>query len=79
MGAVGHLRKSRVLPGRPGVLSWETQEAEVRALAARNGDAELTILSDWGKFGRGPKTHLRSDYLKLRDMVASGGVSTIYS
>lgn len=79
MVAIGYLRKSRVLPGRTGALSWETQEAEIRALAARNGDSDLTILSDWGKSGRASKTRLRAEFLKLRDMVAGDQVSTIYS
>jgi len=79
MITVGYLRKSRVLHGHAGALSWETQESEIRALAARSGDVDLTILSDWGRSGRGPKTRLRSDFLQLRDMITNGQVATIYS
>lgn len=79
--AVAYLRRSRVDPNRPGLVSWETQLTKVRALAAANGDAlpDDRILEDWGRSGRGSKTHLRPAYAKLRQMIAAGEVATIYS
>jgi DNA invertase Pin-like site-specific DNA recombinase len=74
---VAYLRKSKVTSDRH--VSWETQEAEVRALAARNGDMDLTILSDWNKSGRGSKTHLRTGYAQLRAAIEAGEVSALYS
>lgn len=73
---VAYLRKSRVTSDRH--VSWEVQEAEIRALAARSGD-EPEILSDWGKSGRGEKTRLRPQYLKLRQMIEAGEVSVLYA
>jgi DNA invertase Pin-like site-specific DNA recombinase len=75
---VAYLRKSHVNPAMSHV-SWEMQESEVRALAARRGDAELSVLSDWSKSGREAKTRLRQDYLKLKEMIAAGQVSAVYS
>jgi DNA invertase Pin-like site-specific DNA recombinase len=75
---VAYLRKSKVDPGTRDA-SWEVQEAKVRALAARNGDADLEILSDWGRSGRGEKTRLRPEYKRLRAMIAAGEVSVLYS
>src|SRR5438874_90852 len=48
-----------------------------RELAARNGDAELQLLSDWNRSGR--KTASRPDYLRLRKMVEAGEVSVLYA
>ncbi len=70
---VAYLRKSKVTSNRH--VSWEVQEAEVRALAAARGDAELQIISDWNKSGRGAKTRLRTGYLQLRKMIDAGEVS----
>jgi DNA invertase Pin-like site-specific DNA recombinase len=77
MSAVGYLRKSRVTSDRH--LSWDVQEAEIRALAARHGDTELELLSDWGKSGRGEKTALRAGFRRLREMIEADGVSVVYS
>jgi DNA invertase Pin-like site-specific DNA recombinase len=48
-------------------------------LAARHGDDDLLLLSDWGRSGRGDKTRRRVEYLRLKEMVADGQVSSIYS
>lgn len=72
---IAYLRKSRVTSDRH--VSWEVQEAEVRALAARHGDVDVEIMSDWNRSGR--KTRSRPEYLKLRAMVAAGEVSAVYS
>jgi len=48
---VAYLRKSVVRQDDPN-NSAEAQEAAVRAMAARHGDAEgLVVLSDWDKSG----------------------------
>lgn len=76
--AVAYLRRSKVDAKNPGAVSHESQLSEVQALAARNGDADLLVLEDWGKSGRGDKTHLRGAYRRLREMVESGEVRVIY-
>src|SRR5258706_9490645 len=73
---VAYLRKSRVTSDRH--VSWEVQEAEIRALANRNGD-EPEILSDWGKSGRGDRTRFRPQYLRLREMIEADEVSVLYA
>lgn len=78
MKAYAYIRKSVVQVGAA-TLSWEIQEAEVRALADRHGDGNLEILSDWGRSGRGEKTHLRTGYAKLLSAIDSGGVSAVYA
>jgi len=77
MAVVGYLRKSRVTSDRH--LSWDVQEQEVRALAARHGDADIELLSDWGRSGRGDKTRLRVGFRRLREMIHSGSVTVVYS
>jgi len=72
--AAAYLRKSRVTSSRH--VSWELQEAEVRALAARHGDTDLTILADWSRSGRA--TRHRPEFLRLRELVASGQVRVVY-
>lgn len=74
---VGYLRKSKVTSDRH--VSWDVQEQEVRALAARHGDGEFLLLSDWSKSGRESKTRLRTEYARLRAMVAADEVSALYS
>ncbi len=76
--AVAYLRKSRVDPGTRDA-SWEVQESRVRALAARHGDTDLELLSDWGRSGRGEKTRLRVEYRRLRAMIEADEVSVLYS
>lgn len=75
--AVAYLRKSRVTNDRH--VSWEVQERQVRELAARDGHADLMLLSDWSRSGREEKTSLRGDYLRLRKMIEAGEVHTVYS
>ncbi len=74
---VGYLRKSKVTSDRH--VSWDVQEQEVRALASRNGDRDLLLLSDWSKSGREAKTRLRTDYARLRAMLGAREVSALYS
>lgn len=86
MQPIAYIRKSRVNPHGPS-LSWEVQEAHVRDLAARNGDAEsLTILSDWGasgaaatglgSTGRGGR---RKVWAQLVAMIEGHQVSALYA
>jgi DNA invertase Pin-like site-specific DNA recombinase len=81
--AVAYLRRSRVDDRRPGLVSWDNQLDAVRKLAAVHGDTltDDRILGekDWGRSGKGSKTHLRPDYARLREMIAAGSVSAIYS
>jgi DNA invertase Pin-like site-specific DNA recombinase len=74
---VAYLRKSKVQNDRH--VSWEVQEAEIRALSARNGDTDLNIMSDWGRSGRGEKTRLRPEYQRLRAMIEADEVSVVYA
>lgn len=60
-------------------MSPETQEREVRALARRHGDGELTILADWDISGRGQFTKNRLGYQQLLTAIDSGQCSAIYS
>jgi DNA invertase Pin-like site-specific DNA recombinase len=74
---VAYLRKSKVTSDRH--VSWETQEAAVRALAARQGDTGiLTILSDWSKSGRLGAAR-RPGYAELVRLIEADEVSTVYS
>jgi DNA invertase Pin-like site-specific DNA recombinase len=75
--AIGYLRKSKVSSDRH--VSWDVQEVEIRALAAKHGDGDLELLSDWGRSGRGEKRHLRPEYLRLRDIITSGDASVLYA
>ena len=75
-----YLRKSSVRdPERD--TSPETQDREVRALAARSGDviADADTLSDWDVSGRAKYTAKRAAYLKLVDAIERGEVSAVYS
>lgn len=74
---IGYLRKSKVTSDRH--VSWEVQEREVRALAARHGDDDIELMADWSKSGRGAKTHLRTEYGRMRKMIEDGEVSALYS
>jgi len=74
---VAYLRKSKVTSDRH--VSWQTQEAAVRALATRQGDTgNLTILSDWSKSGRLGVAR-RPGYAELVRLIAADQVSTVYS
>ena len=74
---VAYLRKSKVTSDRH--VSWDVQEEEVRALAARHGDSGLLLLSDWSKSGRAAKIRSRSEYARLRSMIVGGEVAALYS
>lgn len=79
MTAYAYLRKSSVHDPKREV-SYEVQEAAVRALADHHGDnhGTLTILSDWDKSGRlGPDK--RPGYRALLDAIESGRATAIYS
>lgn len=76
MTAIAYIRKSVVHAGAR-TLSWEVQEAEVRALATRHGD-DLTILSDWGKSGRKGAAG-RPGYAELLEHLEAGSVHAIYA
>lgn len=74
---MAYLRKSHVSSDRH--VSWQIQEAAVRELAGRHGDADsIEIFSDWNRSGREEKTHLRADYRRLLDEIAAGRVSVVY-
>lgn len=62
-------------------ISPETQEREVRALAARHGDNgdQLGMLADWDISGRGQFTRKRTGYLRLVQAIESGEASAVYS
>jgi DNA invertase Pin-like site-specific DNA recombinase len=74
---VAYLRKSRVSSDRH--VSWQIQEAAVRELASRSGDADsIEFFSDWNRSGRDEKTHLRADYRRLLGEIEAGRVSVVY-
>lgn len=72
---VAYIRKSRVTNDH--TVSWEVQEQAVRALAAQRGDADVMVLSDWNKSGRG--TDRRPGYRQMVEMIDRGEVSAIYA
>jgi len=76
--AFGYLRKSSVRDMAT-ETSIETQEREVRNLAARFGDTDITLKSDWDVSGAGKYTKRRSGYLELREAIDSGRCSAVYS
>ena len=74
---VAYLRKSVVRQDDPN-NSAEAQEAAVRAMAARHGDAEgLVVLSDWDKSGRLGRAK-RPGYDLLWQSIESGAATVIY-
>jgi DNA invertase Pin-like site-specific DNA recombinase len=62
-------------------VSPETQEREVRSLAARHGDngSRLVMLADWDISGRGRYTKKRTGYLELVEAIETGRCSAVYS
>lgn len=78
MTAYAYLRKSVSRdPARE--VSYDVQEASVRALAARHGDADgLVLLSDWDKSGR-LGADKRPGYRTLLDAIETGNATAIYS
>jgi DNA invertase Pin-like site-specific DNA recombinase len=78
MTAYAYLRKSVVQQDDPH-NSAEAQEAAVRAMAARHGDAAgLVILSDWDKSGRLGRDK-RPGYDALWRAIEGGTCSALYS
>lgn len=75
---VAYLRKSRVTLASPGELSHEAQLVAVRELAARHGDPEPLILSDWSRSGR-KSGRSRPQYSEMLRMIEAGEVSAVYS
>lgn len=75
---VAYLRKSRVTVASPGEMSHEAQLAAVRELAARHGDPEPLILSDWSRSGR-KGARSRPGYAEMLRMIESGEASAVYS
>jgi DNA invertase Pin-like site-specific DNA recombinase len=77
MNAYGYIRKSVVHdPAR--MLSPETQEAAIRALAARHGDDDVVILSDLDISGKKDRTKRRG-WNELLRAVEEGETSAIYA
>lgn len=78
MPAYGYARLSS-MRGDGHEVSPETQEREVRALAARHHDDSLEWLSDWDISGRAAYTAKRAGYLALVDAVEAGACSAVYA
>jgi DNA invertase Pin-like site-specific DNA recombinase len=84
--AVAYIRKSKLNPNGHG-LSWEVQEAQVRELAARHGDADLELVSDWGSsgaaaastFGGTGRGGRRKAWQALLLAIDEGQVSRLYA
>lgn len=77
MTAYAYLRKSVIHNGQHSD-SQAVQEGAVRSLAARHGDDELVILSDWDKSGRLGRDK-RPGYGRLLDAIESGDAHAVYS
>ncbi|HEY7935754.1 MAG TPA: recombinase family protein [Candidatus Limnocylindrales bacterium] len=62
-------------------MSPETQEREVRALAARHGDkiTDRDVLADWDISGRAKFTRKRVEYLRLVAAIEADECSAVYS
>jgi len=78
MPAYGYLRKSSVRDLAT-ETAIETQEREVKALAARFGDTDIILRSDWDVSGAGKYTKKRTGYLDLKDAIATGRCTAVYS
>lgn len=77
MTAYAYLRKS-VSRDTSREVSHEVQEEAVRSLAARHGDTDLTLLSDWDKSGR-LGADKRPGYRALLEAIENGRATAIYS
>jgi DNA invertase Pin-like site-specific DNA recombinase len=77
MTAYGYIRKS-VVHDAARMLSPETQEAAIRALAARNGDDDVVILSDLDVSGKKDRTRRRG-WDELLHAVEDGEASAVYA
>lgn len=77
MTAYGYIRKSVVHdPAR--TLSPQTQEAAIRALAARHGDPDVAVLSDLDVSGKKDRTR-RPGWDELLRAVESGEAHAVYA
>jgi DNA invertase Pin-like site-specific DNA recombinase len=77
MTAYGYIRKS-VVHDAVRMLSSETQEAAIRALAGRNGDDDVVILSDLDVSGKKDRTK-RPGWNELLHAVEEGDVNAVYA
>src|SRR5438093_1827881 len=77
MTAYGYIRKS-VVHDAARMLSPETQEAAIRALAARHGHGEVEILSDLDVSGKKDRTRRRG-WNELLHAVENGEASAVYA
>jgi DNA invertase Pin-like site-specific DNA recombinase len=75
---VAYLRKSRVTLASPGEMSHDAQIAAVHELAAKHGDAEPLVLSDWSRSGR-HGARRRPGYAEMIRMIEAGEASAVYS
>jgi DNA invertase Pin-like site-specific DNA recombinase len=76
-GAAAYLRRSRVDEARPGTVSYEAQESAVRAMAARLGYPEPTVLVDWGRSGGTERK--RPQYAQLRMLIETGQIRDVFA
>jgi DNA invertase Pin-like site-specific DNA recombinase len=77
MTAYGYIRKS-VVHDAARMLSPETQEAAIRALAARHGDEDVEILSDLDVSGKKDRTK-RPGWNELLRAVEDGEATAVYA
>jgi DNA invertase Pin-like site-specific DNA recombinase len=70
--SLGYLRRSKVSNDSPGAVSAGDQEAAIRRMAGQ----DIDLIVDWGMSG-GKRN--RPGWLRLREAVKSGQVSTVYS
>ena len=77
--AIAYLRRSRVDETRTGAVSYEAQEAAVRAAAGRWGFENVEILVDWGRSGGQGQERKRAGYQRLLAMMDAGQVTDIFS
>lgn len=74
--SIAYLRKSRVTNDRH--VSWEVQLQSVNELAARMGDPEPAVLSDWNVSGR-KGADKRPGYAALLAAIEGRQVDVVYS
>lgn len=74
--AYGYLRKSSM---KPGTVAPETQEREIRQLAARHEQLEIRMLADWDISGGRKATQRRAGYNELVAAIKDGRCSAVYS
>lgn len=86
MKVVAYIRKSKLNPNGHG-LSWEVQESQVRQLAAKHGNPEIEIVTDWGAsgaaaagaFGGTSRGGKRRAWQQLLVAIDAGEISTLYA